>query len=249
MKIKILLTIALSTILISCGGNKKSSSRKLEVPSAVLTTESDSLAYMIGVSMAQNLMKMDSLIDMDVVATAISQYGKGKSIFTAENAKATYMKYRLHIEPERIRRHEDQYLRELAARDRSYTRTNSGIIYNISELGIVGYSPRNNGDWVKVHYTISRMDSGEKLFSTRDNNKPLGAGLAQLPDGLKECVKLLNNEGKMSALIPSILAYGSEGDEALGIKPFETLRYDIELIALERNAANKHAKSQDPATF
>ncbi len=238
----------LSLLVVSCGGGA-SKPKKLEAPVAVLQNESDSLAYVIGVSMAQNILKVDSLIDLTIVGAAIAQYGAGNSLFTAENARTAYLRYLLHVEPERQRSYEEQYLKELATKDRSYTRTRTGITYNISVIGNESVSPRNSGDWVEVDYTISRLD-GEKIFSTLDDGEEtLTGALSSMPKGIMECVKLLGKGGEMSALIPSKLAYDSEGNEPLGIKPFETLRYDIELVDSERNAANRRSKPRDPAAF
>ncbi len=239
IKIVTLYAVALLTIA-ACGGTKSNKSTKLEPPTAALTSESDSLAYIIGMSVAQNLIKMDSMIDLSVVGAAIAQYGEGKPMFTPENARASYLKYKLHLEPERKRAYEEEYLLELSLKDRSYTRSKSGMIYNISVIGDQNLIPRNNGDWVELHYTISRMDnSNEVLLSTLNDELPLMGGLSTLPEGIKESVKLIGKGGKVTALVPSKLAYGEEGDESLGIEPFETLRYDIELSNVERNGASR----------
>ncbi len=247
MKSVVILLLAL--LAVSCGSDDSKNKKKLEAPTAVLHSESDSLSYVIGVSMAQNILKVDSLIDLTIVGAAIAQYGEGKALFTAENARAAYLKYLLHVEPERQRAYEAQYLKELSIRDRDYTQTRSGITYNISVIGNESVSPRNSGDWVEINYTISRLD-GEKLYSTLDEGEQtLSGALSSMPRGVMECVKLLGKGGEMTALIPSILTYDSEGEPSLGIKPFETLRYDIELVDSERNAANRRSKPRDPATF
>ncbi len=230
-----LLVVVLSAV--ACGGSK---GKKIETQTAELISESDSLAYIIGMSVAQNLLKMDSMIDLRVVAAAIAQYGDGNLAFTPENARSSYLKYKLYIEPERRRGYEEEYLLELSLKDRDYTRSKSGMIYNITVIGDQNLIPRNNGDWVELHYTISRFESNEEIFSTRsDDNLPLMGGLSTLPKGIQECVKLIGKGGQITALLPSKFAYGEEGDQTLGIAPYETLRYDIEVVNVERNGASR----------
>ncbi len=235
-------------LLVACGGEENKSAKKLEVPNAVLTTESDSLAYMIGVSMAQNALKTDPQIDLKIVAAAMAHCADGDAMFTPDDARSTYLKYMLHIQPERQRGYEEQYLKELAAADRSYTRTKSGVTYNASDIGEPALMARNNNDWVELNYTISDLD-GNELFSTYESGEVLKSAFIDLPKSLQECVKLVGRGGKVSALVPSKYAYDGEGNEDLGIAPYETLRFDVEIVQVEKGAANKHTKISDPSTF
>ncbi|MFI3292963.1 MAG: FKBP-type peptidyl-prolyl cis-trans isomerase [Rikenellaceae bacterium] len=246
--IKFIVLPALLLAMVACGGGDKKG-KKLETPNSPLTSQSDSLAYIIGVSMAQNLLEVDSMIDLSVVGTAIAQYGAGKSLFTEENAREAFLRYKLYIEPERQRSLERQYLKELAISERDYTLSRHGFIYNVVVIGDESLIPRNNGDWLEIDYTISRMDGGEELFSTYKTEERHKSGLSDLHTGMKEALKLIGKGGKITALIPSDLAYDDIGDETLGIAPFETLRYDIELVEIEKNGASKHAVTRDPATF
>ncbi len=246
LKIAAIFSIALMAVACGDGGSKKAN--KLEVPDAVLVTQSDSLSYIIGVSMAQNILKVDPEINLAVVAAAIAHCGDTTALFTPDDARSTYLRYILHIEPERRRGYEDQYLKELAESDRSYTRTKSGITYNISNIGTAALIARNNADWVELNYTISRLD-GEEIFSTYVIEEPLKSGVLDLPKGIQECVRLIGKGGKLSALIPSKLAFDMDGNEELGVVPYETLRYDIEVLEVEKNGASKHTVERDPKTF
>ncbi len=248
-KIKFITLPLVLLAMVGCSGNSNKKSQKLEIPSSPLTSESDSLAYVIGVSIAQNLLEVDSLIDLKVVGTAMAQYGTNKSLFSAESAREVYLRYKLHVEPERQRALERQYLKELSVENRDYTLSRFGFIYNINVIGNEAQTPRNNGDWIVLDYTISRMDGSEEIFSTYKNEAQFKGALSDLPDGVKEAIKLIGTSGKVTALIPSELAYGDDGDQTLGVEPFETLRFDIELVKMEKNGASKHAAVRDPASF
>ncbi len=241
--------ILLALLTVSCGGEEKKKREKLDVPTAVLATQSDSLSYAVGVSLAQNLELMDSLLDLRVVAAAVAQYGSGNPLFNIEDARSTYLKYLLYVEPERRRSFEEQWLREKMENDRTYTRSRTGILYNITRIGDEKQTPRNNNDWVEVDYIIYRVDGSEEIYSTYKEQKPLSGGLSILPQGIQECVKFLGKGGELTALIPSRLAYGQKGNEELGIAPYETLRYDIELSDTERGAASRRMEMRDPHTF
>ncbi len=246
---KIVICAFVVTFGLSCTSqNKESKVKALELPNAALQSQSDSLAYVIGVSMAQNILKVDSLINLEVVATAIAQYGKDLSPFDAEQARALFLKHKLHIEPERSRGYEESYLEEMAAANRALTRTKSGITYNVSEVGSVSNSPRSSSDWIEINYTVSRVDSTQ-IYSTYETEKPLSGALSSLSDGVMECVKLIGRGGKISAYIPSELVYGAKGDEELGVEPFETLRYDIELTGYIKDGAKKKVVDRSPANF
>ncbi len=244
-----IVVIAMVIMITACGGGEDKNKKKLETPNSPLLTSSDSLAYIIGVSMAQNLLEVDSLIDLSVVGTAMAHYGAGRSLFTPESAREAYLRYKLHVEPERQRSLERQYLKELVVSDREFALSRHGFIYNINVIGNETLSPRNNGDWVELDYTISRMDGSEELFSTYKTEERHQSAFSDLPTGVREAIRLIGKGGKVTALIPSELAYGDEGNQTLGISPFETLRYEIELVVFEKNGANKHETVRDPATF
>ncbi len=247
-KIKFIALPLMLVAMVGCGG-KSNNKNKLEIPNSPLTSESDSLAYIIGVSMAKNLLEVDSMIDLRVVGTAIAQYGTGNAMFTAEGAREAYLRYKLHVEPDRQRTLERQYLKELAISDRDFALSRFGFIYNVTVIGNEVMSPRNNGDWIELDYVISRMDGSEEILSTYTTGERVSGALSDLPTGVKEAIKLIGVGGKVTALIPSELAYGDLGNEELGIAPFETLRYDIELTNFEKNGANKRSSVRDPATF
>lgn len=240
--------ILLLVVCVACGGADNKTAKKLDVPNAVLTTESDSLAYMIGVSMAQNALKTDPQIDLKIVAAAMVHCADGNALFTPDYARSTYLKYMLHIQPERQRSYEEQYLKELAAADRSYTRTKSGVTYNASKIGEPALMARNNNDWVELNYTISDLD-GNELYSSHTDGEVVKSAVVDLPKSLQECVKLIGRGGQVSALVPSKYAYDGEGNEELGITPYQTLRFDVEVVQVEKGAANKYTKNSDPATF
>ena len=51
-----------------------------------------------------------------------------------------------------------------------------------------------------------------------------------------ESLKLLGEGGRIKAWMPSSAAYGAAGCDWLGVKPNQTLYYEIELLKVDRYA-------------
>ncbi len=220
-----------TTLLISCN-------QKPKTAVAALATETDSLAYVIGVSIADNLMAMDSTINIAAVCRAITEQtsAKSKPLLSRDQAREYYLRYITFVEPERKRGYEEQYLDDLVKTNRDYTRSNSGLTYNITTIGDEEFTPRRVNDLVKMRYTVSRMN-GEEIFSSYTDGDTLSMALKELLPGVQESVKMIGKGGKVNAWIPSKLAYGEDGEPTIDIEPFETLYFEMELIDMVVNGA------------
>ncbi|MFI3264709.1 MAG: FKBP-type peptidyl-prolyl cis-trans isomerase [Rikenellaceae bacterium] len=203
---------------------------------ATLATKTDSLAYVIGVSIADNLMAMDSTINIAVVCRAIAEQASSKSLLTRDEARDYYLRYISFVEPERKRGYEEQYLEDLAKVNRDFTRSKSGLTYNIAVIGDEEFIPRRTTDLISMRYSVSRMN-GEEIFSSYAKGDTLVIALKELLPGMQESVKMIGKGGKVNAWIPSKLTYGEEGDAQLDVDPFETLYYEMELIDMVANGA------------
>ncbi len=231
--------IAALALMIAVGCSSKSSESAADkaIKNAMLTNESDSLAYIIGMSIGEQLIKMDSTMNAAMVGRAIVELFENSAAMSKEEAQTQYLRYLHFVIPERKRGYEEQFLSDLATKDRKYTRTKSGLTYTIEVIGNESFTAKGNNDWVSINYSISRID-GEQIAETTE----LQSGLSDLPDGVQESVKMVGKGGRIISYIPSKLAYGEVGDEELGIEPIETLRYTIEVVDVEKNAAQKRKK-------
>ncbi len=231
--------LSLSVLLLaSCSsGNGSSKSQKFK-----LRDGADSLAYVIGMNIADNVIKLDSTLNADAICLGIAERMRGEEIFTTEEARTYYLRYMTHVIPEIRRSYENKFLAELVESDRNFTRyDDDGIAYHVDVIGDESFTPRGDNDLVTFRYTIARID-GTQLYSSYEKGDTLSQGLGSLTKGVQESLKLIGKGGKIDVWMPSSFAYGNDGDEELGVEPYETLYFEIELIDTERNAASKANK-------
>ncbi len=82
-------------------------------------------------------------------------------------------------------------------------------------------------DMVKVHYT-GKLLNGTKFDSSVDRGEPIEFPLNKVIQGWIEGLQLMKKGGKATLIIPSILAYGAQGQNT--IPPFSPLVFEVELI-------------------
>jgi len=110
------------------------------------------------------------------------------------------------------------------------TLTDSGLYYKITEKG--NGKKAHKGQMVSVHYTGMLLD-GQVFDSSLQRNQPLDfpVGVGRVIAGWDEGIQLLQVGDKARFVIPSDLAYGSNGAGGV-IPPHATLIFDVELVAV-----------------
>ena len=119
--------------------------------------------------------------------------------------------------------------------------TESGLQYKVITEG-TGATPVD-GDIVKVHYTGTLLD-GTKFDSSVDRGEPLEFPIGAVIPGWTEMLKLMKVGEKVTAWIPSDLAYGPRG-RGPQIPGNSTLVFEMELLATR--AADAPAAEAAPA--
>lgn len=133
----------------------------------------------------------------------------------------------------------EAFLAENAKKDGVKT-TDSGLQYEVIKEGN-GKKPSAD-DTVKVHYTGTLL-SGDVFDSSRERGEPVTFALNQVIPGWTEGLQLMSEGARYKLYIPSSLAYGPGGNQAIG--PNETLVFDVELLDINPDDG---AKSGDDAT-
>ena len=127
-------------------------------------------------------------------------------------------------------------------------KTESGLLYKVTEMGDTTMMAKDPRDVVKVHYT-GRTREG-KVFDTSkfanrpkeqqeilkkqrpdsyDKDEPVEFPLNRVIPGWTEGLQLVGKGGKITLWIPSDLAYGQRG-AGRDIGPNEALEFEVELI-------------------
>ena len=115
--------------------------------------------------------------------------------------------------------------------------TASGLQYKVITEG-TGATPTDD-DKVKVHYTGTLLN-GEKFDSSVDRGQPLEFPVTAVISGWTEMLKLMKVGEKVTAWIPSDLAYGPRGNRA--IPGNSVLKFEMELLEVI-----PPAKPEEPA--
>lgn len=221
--------VLLCAVLVAGGCSKKSGG------GVKLRTDTDSVAYVIGMNIGMNLWRMDSTINVNAVCEGIRDAMRKSPKLTQAEARTFYLRYLTWTLPEKARAYEEQFLADIAKSNRSYARTASGVTYTVEQVGDQEQLPSADRDSLTLRWLIRTAD-GEQVFSSYERGDTLRVALGDLRRGVKESVKLIGRGGRINAWMPAAAAYGAEGDKELGIAPNTTLYYEIELLGVDKYA-------------
>ncbi len=203
-----------------------------------LKNDLDSVAYVIGMNIGLNLLRMDSTIHVDAVCEGIREVVAGTPKMSLDEAETYFLSYMNYALPEKARAYEEQFLADIAKSNRSYARTSSGVTYTVDDVGDQNLIPTSDRDSVSLRWVI-RTSSGEEITSSYERGDTVHSMLRDLREGVQESLRLIGRGGRIKAWIPSSAAYGSAGDPTLKIAPNTTLYYEIELVDVDKFSARR----------
>ena len=119
-----------------------------------LRNDTDSVAYVIGMNVGANLLKMDSTINVNAVCEGIRDMFRGNPRLSAADAETFYLSYVNYALPEKARAYEEQFLLDIAKSNRSYARTSSGVTYAVTDVGDQDQVPASERDSVALRWVI-----------------------------------------------------------------------------------------------
>jgi FKBP-type peptidyl-prolyl cis-trans isomerase len=141
---------------------------------------------------------------------------------------------------------EIEYLSKyLAGKNISAEKTPSGAFVQVINPGSGNLI--DSGKYVSVNYTGTTL-SGKKFDSNTDTAfhhvgpYPFTVDTKQMIQGFDEGVQLMKMGGSAKVYIPSMLAYGARPQPGSGIKPFETLVFDITIVDVKDKAPEMTAE-------
>lgn len=200
-----------------------------------LKNDTDSVAYVLGMNVGLNLMRMDSTLNIEAVCRGIRDVVRERQLMNLEEAETFFLGHMNHTLPEKAVALEEQWLADLAETSRDFARTRSGITYKVEVLGDQERIPTASRDSLYLRLSILSTEQ-ESLYSSYERNDTLRVRLDELKPGLQESIKLIGEGGKVVAWIPAREAYGADGNEELNIPANRTLGFELELVKLDKYA-------------
>ena len=221
--------LGFTIILSSCSNN--SSDKKPE-------TEMEKVSYIIAYNMAQGL-KAQGLDSIDV--TSVSQaykdvFAGNESFISEEESKDIMQIFSEKMMTRQAKEAEagvgimNEWLSDTIKAQEVQT-TESGLQYQVI-FEADGSKPSIN-DKVMVHYYGTLAD-GTKFDSSFDRGNPSELGVNQVIPGWTEALQLMSVGSKWKLIIPSELAYGSQGAGGGTIPPNTDIYFILELISINK---------------
>lgn len=196
-------------------------------------TADDSLAYSLGVLIANNL-RQEGFGDLnpELIHAGLKAALKGETtLLTLDECNMTVQE---SSNKRKMKQHESNKSAGEAFLAANKSKPGivslpSGLQYEILKSGD-GPKPKAT-DKVKVHYHGTLID-GTKFDSSVDRGEPISFALNQVIKGWTEVVQLMPVGSKWRVFIPYDLAYG---ERAAGptILPYSALIFEIELLGIE----------------
>ena len=168
-------------------------------------------------------------IEQDDALTSIDIIRKGEAAEKFNAVEAFRVFEGSRAEREALEREKQEEV--LNAASAGFKKTDSGLRYQIIQEG--NGKKANKGDNVSVHYKGQLLD-GTVFYSSYKRKQPLDftVGIGQVIAGWDEGLQLLKVGDKARLVIPSNLAYGSQGAGGV-IPPDAPLIFDVELVAVK----------------
>jgi FKBP-type peptidyl-prolyl cis-trans isomerase FklB len=205
-----------------------------EITAAELETDKQKLSYIFGIQVGQNMMAEGVELEMDAFTAGVADMFAGKQPVldqaTAERVIQEFQQKKAEQMAAVMNQKQAEakaYLEENGKQEGVVT-TESGLQYKVVTAGD-GATPTET-DKVIAHYKGTLLD-GTVFDSSYDRGEPATFPVNGVIQGWQEALKLMKEGAKWELVIPANLAYGPRGAGQL-IGPNETLKFDIELIAI-----------------
>ena len=172
-----------------------------------MTNEADSLSYVIGLSVGNSLIKLDSTLNVDMVCQAIRDVYNSTEKISLEEGRDYYLGQQTYFIHEKAEKYQEQFLADLRKSNREFVRLRNGVTYKIVKLG-----DQNNQSLVSrdtLSLALSIYDQSGNVIREQDT---LVTAYRDLMEGLREVIRITGKGGNVDIWVPSKYAYGSEGN-------------------------------------
>jgi len=209
----------------------------------VIKNRIDSVSYLVGASIAGNLMTEMSEGNIDLIVQGIKDGWEKKALacndnggmylndyFQGKNAAKQAEEEKMN---EKYKILGENFLKD-NVRNLGVVVTESGLQYKI--LGETDGPKPSATSKVKVHYHGTTIE-GKVFDSSVDRGEPIEFPLNQVIPGWTEGLQLMSVGSKFKFFIPQNLAYGAQSPSP-AIAPYSTLIFEVELLSFEDTPKN-----------
>lgn len=244
MKTKVILSAVLMLLLVTIDASAQKKKDKAKEPAQApqtlsLKTKVDSISYIIGHDIGNNLKSSEIIINQEVFNAAVKNgYEGNDSLLSPEVTEQVMMKFQQEMMAKREEKANQDatfekakglaFLQENKTKP-GITELPSGLQYKVITEG-TGPVPAAT-DTVEVHYTGKLID-GTVFDSSVQRGETIKFPVNGVIPGWTEGLQLMKQGSKYELYIPSTLAYG---DRNVGPIPGgSTLIFEVELISIDK---------------
>lgn len=213
MKKLLIVAVIFSAAMVSCKGTKNIKS----------FNEKDSLSYAIGIDYGTHAKRLDSTMNVAVIAAAIQDVINNKPQMTQEEAYDFLNDYFMVRLPAKNKAEADAFLADVEKKNPNIKKSDSGLLYEILDEGDMNTRALNDADQVMVNYKGTLKDG-----TVFDQNDSIKFALNRVIKGWTEGMKLVGKGGQIILWVPAELGYG---DRAQGQIPANAaLKFEVDLL-------------------
>lgn len=229
---KIILLLGLGLTMTSACAQKKKD--KTVTQETKLTTEVDSISYILGVNIATNLRQQGfTEINLEAMSKAFADvYSKNQLAIKPEEGQQILNQYFQNLQSKKAEKNLEEgkkFLEENKKKEGVVTLP-SGLQYMVLKEG-TGETPSAT-DKVTTHYHGTLID-GTVFDSSVERGQPATFPVNGVIQGWVEALQLMKVGSKWRLFIPPHLAYGERGaGESIG--PNSTLIFEVELLSIQK---------------
>lgn len=188
----------------------------------------DSVSYAIGIDFGHHIYEIhkefDSSLEVNMILEGINDVFNDRGVFSPEDGSKIITDFFNIYMPTKYLREAEEYLSFVKNNNSNLIETQSGLLYEIIDMGDEQMRAKRDTDKVTVNFTGYFKDGTEF-----DKSNDVTFQLNQVIKGWTEGIKLIGKGGRINLIIPPDLAYGSKGAPNT-IKPNAVLLFDIELL-------------------
>lgn len=240
---KIIFALILGVSVAACAQNKPAAEAKQYAPTKA---EVDSVSYLVGINFGSFLKSYDwGELNYSEIVKGMKEFVNAKGDFRdADFTKQfkidpnrmndifnNYLEKRHAMAVETNKANGAKYL-EANAKKNGVQTTESGLQYKIIETGNDVKAAATDTVWVNYKGTLT---DGTVFDEVADDAEPIMMTLDRVIPGWTEGLQLVGEGGHIELVIPSELAYGENGNQAIG--PNEVLCFDVKVSKVGKVAA------------